>query len=95
MEGTPQSSQQRREQDVGDKGHYGNVHVWRVDIFARRLIEEGGRGGGGIRGMALLAGPGAMPPRDEDDAQFGEDVRVRDIEVVSEGGDRYESSNLL
>lgn len=95
VEGAPQSSQQRREEDVGDEGHYGNVHVRRVDIFARRLIEQSGRGGSGIRGMALLAGPGAMPPWEEDDAQFGEDVRVCDIEVVPEGGDRNEASNLL
>ncbi len=37
--------------------------------------------------MALLSRPGAMPPWKHDDAEFGEDVRVCDVEVVLQGRD--------
>jgi hypothetical protein len=35
-----------------------------------------------------------MPPRKQYDAQLGDDVRVRYIEVVFQGGDGDESTNL-
>jgi hypothetical protein len=37
--------------------------------------------------VALLARPGLVPPREEDDAQLGEDVGVGDVEVVFESAD--------
>lgn len=35
----------------------------------------------------MLARPGTMSPGEEDDEQLGEDVAVRDVEVVFERGD--------
>lgn len=32
--------------------------------------------------MALLAGPWAVPPGEQNDAEFGENVGVCDVEVV-------------
>jgi hypothetical protein len=44
--------------------------------------------------MSLLTRPWSMPPRKQYDAQLGDDVRVRYIEVVFQGGDGDESTNL-
>lgn len=93
VERAPQACQQCREQDVCHQSHGGDVHVGRVDVFARRLVEQGGRGCR-VGAMALLAGPRAVPPRHEDDAQFGEDIRVCHVEVVLEGGNGYEAAKL-
>lgn len=38
-------------------------------------------------GADVLARPGTMAPWKEDDEELGEDIAVRDIEVVFQGGD--------
>lgn len=86
VEGAAETGEQGGEQDVGDEGHGGDVHVGRVWVFARRQV-EGCAGGGGVGRVTLLARPWLVPPGEEDDAQFGEDVRVGDVEVVLEGAD--------
>ena len=44
VEGAAEAGEERGEQDVGDEGHDGDVHVGAVDVLAWR--EEEGRGGG-------------------------------------------------
>lgn len=96
MEVPAEARQHRRKEDVGDKGHDGNIHVGRVEIIARR--EEHGRilllGDLAVGAWCccceacLLARPWLMSPWEKDEKEFIQDVGVGDVEVVFERGDR-------
>ena len=73
-----ETGNQGRQEDVGDQGHDGNVHIRAVDVIARReiptLLPVGSD--------RLLARPGLMPPREQDEEELVQYVAVADIEVV-------------
>ena len=89
MEGARETVEQRAEQDVGDEGHHGDVHIGGIDVaFARGDVDHlclagpaGGDAGGGV------AGPWSVAPGDEDDLELLEDVEVGDCK---EGFDVWE-----
>lgn len=84
MKVTAEARQHRCEEDVGDKGHDGNIHVGGVEVIARR--EEHGRilllgdlaigAGGGSRETSLLARPRLMSPGEHDEDEFIQDIGV-------------------
>lgn len=89
-----ESSQQYRQENVCHHSHNGDVHIGRVEIVSRGE-EHGGvlllddlaiRSGSIGRHSSLLAGPGLVSPREEDEPDFVQDVGVRDVEVVLESG---------
>ena len=90
LEAPVQAGEEGGQEDVGREGHEGDVHVGGVEVLARG--QEVGRGAGaGVRARGveagLLPGPRAVPPGEEDDEEFGEDVGVGDVEVVLQLGD--------
>ncbi|KAJ8610738.1 hypothetical protein MRB53_038380 [Persea americana] len=65
LEFAVQARNQGGEQNVGDECHGGDVHVGRIDIFARREEFDDGRVG---VAASLLPAPGPMAPGKKDDA---------------------------
>ena len=83
MEGAPQTGQERRQKDIGDKGHDRYVHVWAVDVVPR-WKEIGRRVLDTIGAESLFARPWPVPPGKEDKEEFMDNVGVGDVEVVFE-----------
>lgn len=80
LELAAQAGDDRRQEDVGDDGHDGDVHVRAVDVVARRevppFLAVGAHG--------LLARPRLVPPGEEDEEELVDDVRVCHVKVVLE-----------
>jgi hypothetical protein len=75
VESSAQTGQKSRQQNVRYQRHGGDVHVGAVDVLARWEVEGGGRRcARGVGVVTRLTGPWAVPPRDEDDAEFGDNI---------------------
>lgn len=78
-----ETSKERREKDVRHDSHDGNVHIGAVDVVSRGEIPPLLS----ARPDGLLARPWLVPPREEDEDYFVDDVGVGNVEVVLQGVD--------
>lgn len=81
MEVASETGEEGREEDVCYKGHYWDIHIWGIDVVPGR--EEVCLGlPAGICPLPAAAGPWFVPPGKEYEAEFIEDVAIRNVEVV-------------
>lgn len=78
-----ETSKECREKDVRHDSHNGNVHIGAVDVVSRREVPSLLS----ARPDGLLARPWLVPPREEDENYFVDDVGIGNVEVVLQGVD--------
>ena len=95
VEGTSHPSENCGKQDIRNKRHDGYVHVWRIEVVSRReilkvvlLLRDLARRICGRRGQpGLLTSPRLVPPGEQDEKEFADNVGVRDVEIVFQSWD--------
>jgi len=81
LEVAGEAGEEGRQEDVCYEGHYRDIHIWGIDVvpgWKEVCLGLPAR----ICSLSTSAGPWFVPPGEEYETEFIEDVAIRDVEVV-------------